>query len=152
MPAAVSFPMKTVLQFTAGIQLPETVFRIEIITGPIIITGLDQQMQVRILGNRLAEGLPRMIILVIPGMQGPEHIIFQIGLIMQVFPEININSGRKRMEPGSQLGIIIRDVSGILLIDTPVAGIQSSYGKPFIPQELFAAKISRDDQVELLDR
>jgi len=49
MSAAVSFPMKAILQFTAGVQLPETVFRIEIITGAVIIAGLDQQMQIRVL-------------------------------------------------------------------------------------------------------
>ena len=48
-PAFISFPTEPILHLPTRIKLPHAVLRIEIITGPIIISGLNQYVQIGIL-------------------------------------------------------------------------------------------------------
>ena len=93
-------------------------------------------MEIRILRHRLTEVLPRVIIRSVPWPHWPKHVVFDISLVLKMFPQIVIDCRRKGVQPRGQLTIIIRAVACVHFVNTEISRVQSTDGKPLISEQL----------------
>jgi len=99
-PASISFETHSILQLSALIELPHRVFGIEIGRCPVVEPGLEKQVQIRIFGHSLAQIIAGVVVSLIPGPNRSEHVVFDVGFELELFPDVIVDRRGKGMQPG----------------------------------------------------
>src|SRR5690606_17915113 len=138
-------------QLAAGLELGHRVLRAEIVGPAVVVAGLDQYLEVGIVGHGPAEHLADVRLAPAPGMNVAEDVVLQIRLEAERLAQIHVDRGREGAVPvGHRLVVLVALARGVA-VDAGVAAVETAHGQAPVAEQLLAEPPEVDPQVRGID-